>query len=369
MAPGMLLGVIEVVILALTLLVSVGLSVYVVRQTQKHFQLSHAQQFIARFNGDEMAAHQRRVDALIDSGGDPALLADSRGLTDEQLGLRDSVLAVCNLLQELGTAYRRRVVDRRYTWDVFGAMIGKYWRNLSPFVSALRKARGRGTLFQDFEFLAGQMAEMDRGRGLRPGGQGEGQGEEAYIYLFGYGSLIDLESLARTTGRHVAPASVREAWLDGWRRTWNVYDLVRAEGDGIPMPMAFYNIEPDPGARCNGVLIPLRREDLEKLDLRERQYDRVEVTAAVNPPPPGRTYTYVGKPAARRLPEGTVVAASYEQLVDAAVRRRGERFAEEFRRSTAPHDLPRFSGEYEFAESAELRVSPSAAAVRAQPVD
>jgi hypothetical protein len=66
--------------------------------------------------------------------------------------------------------------------------------------------------------------------------------------------------------------------------------------------MAFHDVEPDPASRCNGVVIPVKNEDLKAFDIRERQYIRVDVTEAVQPVVPGVVYTYVGKAEARELP-------------------------------------------------------------------
>jgi hypothetical protein len=358
MAVETIIGLAEVSILALTLLISVGLSVYVARQTQNHFALEHSQKFIERFNSDELAAHQRRVDEWIDAGNDVSLLADNRFLSSGKLELRDSILTVCNIFQELGTAYKHRVVKRDYVWDVFGAFIRNYWRQLSPFILELRKLRNRQTLFQDFEDLAAKMAKIDKRYRLDNEASSAGKEPAGKIYLFGYGSLINPSSLEKTLGRKLNPALVRNAWLNGYRRTWNVYDFVVADGgDGLTMPMAFYNVEPDAASRCNGVLIPVKNEDLKSFDIRERQYIRVDVTEAVQPVVPGIVYTYVGKAEARELPKDAVVAESYERLVADGIQSRGDRFKQDFCSSTPGHDLRRFSGDYQFKVKAQNKAT------------
>jgi len=180
---------------------------------------------------------------------------------------------------------------------------------------------------------------------------------DAMFYLFGYGSLINLASAARTLGRDVDTAAVRDAWLAGYRRTWRVFDHVLTDvgqQPGRPMTMAFYNIEQDAGARCNGVLIPLTAADVARFDTRERQYERVDVTGLVTrydgQPAGGRVVTYVGKAAARQWPAGTVVARSYERLVRRGMAARGNTFAAHFAATTTGHELPRFDGDYRFAD-------------------
>jgi hypothetical protein len=127
--------------------------------------------------------------------------------------------------------------------------------------------------------------------------------------------------------------------------------------NGKTVPMAFYNLEPDSGSRCNGVLIPIDAKDLENFDIRERQYDRVKVTESIWPIIQGEVYTYVGKPEAQTLPPDTIVAESYEKLVDDGAHEHGDRFAEEFYDSTFAHSLKRYSGNYRFKDEAQERVT------------
>ena len=123
-------------------------------------------------------------------------------------------------------------------------------------------------------------------------------------FVFGYGSLV-----ADSERGHVAT-------LRGHRRVWGVAmdnsrDLpgyksyrLRADGSRPQIFVAFLDIEPDPAATVIGVCTPVGDGDLLELDRRERNYDRVDVTDAVDGAR-GRVWAYRGSRAGQeRLRDG-----------------------------------------------------------------
>lgn len=117
-------------------------------------------------------------------------------------------------------------------------------------------------------------------------------------FVFGYGSLA-----AQREGSHVAR-------LGGHRRVWGV-----AMDNGIDVPgyksyrlrrdasrpavfVAFLDIEPDPRDAVTGLCLPVDEQRLRELDLRERNYERVDVSSAIDAAQ-GRVWTYRGSAAGR----------------------------------------------------------------------
>lgn len=167
------------------------------------------------------------------------------------------------------------------------------------------------------------------------------------IAVFGYGSLVDPASAAITLARPV-PAP-RPARLRGWRRRWSIArDNLRVEktfarepGGELPPWILGLNLERDPaeGEPPNGALVELSEDELDRLDLREMRYDRVEVTGeAEGGEDFGLVVTYVTKPEhfAPRPPEGAIVMRSYLETVERAFAALGDGQLEAFRRSTGP---------------------------------
>ena len=164
--------------------------------------------------------------------------------------------------------------------------------------------------------------------------------------VFGYGSLLDDDDGAGRLAR-----------LNGWRRRWgvamdNTVDLpgykayLRPDGTRPALFVAFLDLAPDPGATVDGVLLATDPARLAELDRRERNYARVDVTAALpEPPPPGGTvWAYVGTHTAReRLAHAlrehrAVIQRDYLDAVEAGFAARGALDA--FRTSTEPPPCP-----------------------------
>jgi cation transport regulator ChaC len=122
--------------------------------------------------------------------------------------------------------------------------------------------------------------------------------------LFGYGSLLSIESLERTLGRkYTGPFAV--TGLSGWRRTWDVAMPDRRfryqESDGewvVPDRTLYLNIRPVEGSSINGVVFVVRDEELEAYDKREWIYDRVAVNDQLEDlrVEGGMAWAYVAKP-------------------------------------------------------------------------
>jgi dephospho-CoA kinase len=161
-------------------------------------------------------------------------------------------------------------------------------------------------------------------------------------WVFGYGSLA-------ADGRDGHPATLR-----GHRRRWGVAmdnsrDLPgykwyrqRATGTRPAVFVAFLDLVADAGGGLvNGLCLPVDATLLELLDARERNYVRVDVTAAVEAPR-GRVWAYVGSDAGReRLSRGLrerrlVVSQEYLDDVEHGFRRLGAGQLDAYRASTEP---------------------------------
>ena len=133
-------------------------------------------------------------------------------------------------------------------------------------------------------------------------------------YVFGYGSLA-------------ADVAGRRARLLDHRRVWGVamdnrldlpgYKSYRRSQDGSrpAVYVAFLDIVEDPAGAVDGVLLAVDDDALRALDARERNYDRIEVTAAVAAAP-ATVWAYRGSAAGRaRLRAGLRAGSA---VVDAA---------------------------------------------------
>src|SRR6188508_844850 len=130
-------------------------------------------------------------------------------------------------------------------------------------------------------------------------------------WVFGYGSLVDPESLGRTLGRAVTPGvDFLAADLTGWGRRWN-YGVGHVAGtwrrsDGIVIDdgvIVALGVVAAPDEAVNGIVARVSAVEIAALDQRERDYDRVDVTPAVTvrgvaPEADARIVTYVPRASA-----------------------------------------------------------------------
>jgi hypothetical protein len=171
------------------------------------------------------------------------------------------------------------------------------------------------------------------------------------LAVFGYASLVSPESAARTLGRPVAgPVPAR---LEGWARGWTLgreqakSEKTFARPDGsVPRFCLGLNLDPDPTAPApNGVLIELTEAELDRLDIREIRYRRVDVTDAIeasNDHGFDRVIAYVAKPEHHHptVPEDAIVVATYPATIEAAFDRLGPGELDLFRQTTTPIPVP-----------------------------
>lgn len=172
---------------------------------------------------------------------------------------------------------------------------------------------------------------------------------------FGYASLVSAASAGETLGRKVDPLP---ASLAGWRRRWSLgRDNLRAEktfarvdGGELPRVCLGLNIEPaEEGDEApNGAVIELSAAELDRLDVREMRYDRVDVTAAIDPLPEGieQVVTYRAKPERflSSTPPGSVIIAAYLRAIEEAFDDLGPGQLDAFRRTTGPPPAPVVEG-------------------------
>jgi cation transport regulator ChaC len=162
--------------------------------------------------------------------------------------------------------------------------------------------------------------------------------------VFAYGSLVNTASFAQTLGRPVDTAE--PARLHGWRRTWGLArdnaasEKTFALADGTrPRFCLGLDVVPDDDALApNGALVAVTEAELERLDLREIRYERVDVTAQIDADAFDRVLTYRARAEHRcaEPPEGAVVVAAYLRAVDSAFDELGPGQLNLFRETTGP---------------------------------
>ena len=171
------------------------------------------------------------------------------------------------------------------------------------------------------------------------------EGESA---LFGYGSLISIESLQDTLGRlYEGPFVMGE--LKGWQRGWDVampnqrrFYTEDLTGRMYPENILYLNVWSKPDNNVNGVVFVVNAVDLAAFDQREWIYSREDITNQLRTPvvQGGRAYVYVGKNEYRLTnvlsPVKAAVRTSYLHILEKGLGDLGNEFRTMFENSSDP---------------------------------
>jgi dephospho-CoA kinase len=164
-------------------------------------------------------------------------------------------------------------------------------------------------------------------------------------YIFGYASLVAAPTVARAVLR-----DRRRVWgvaMDNAAEVpgYKVYAL--PDGTRPALAVAFLDLEEACGAEVEGALLAVDAAELAALDTRERQYERIDVTALVDPAPGGPVWAYVGRARGRaRVAAGRdgsariAIQRAYAELVEAAFTALGDDALTRYRASTEPPPFP-----------------------------
>lgn len=95
------------------------------------------------------------------------------------------------------------------------------------------------------------------------------------MYLFGFGSLINLSSAQKSFKRVLSQSDLIPIRIKGYKRVWNAIESIAFQEkmlNGV-----FLNIQKDENSILNGVAIKITLEELEILKLREKNYSCITI--------------------------------------------------------------------------------------------
>lgn len=170
-------------------------------------------------------------------------------------------------------------------------------------------------------------------------------------YIFGYGSIINLKSAEKTLRRPVKDDEAFLVDLHNYIRVWRLVAPVIVQRDGEqPVHAVFLDVQNEAGKLVNGILIDVNTDELGRLDIREKHYNRIDVTPHVRPPVENsRVFAYQGKPQffAENFADPKVLAR-YVDIVYQGIRHWGTEFQKRYEATTLPHHFEVIDGVYRF---------------------
>lgn len=98
------------------------------------------------------------------------------------------------------------------------------------------------------------------------------------MYLFGFGSLINLQSAQKSFSRVLTQDDLIPVVIKGYKRIWNSIENIKFD-DNKEVNGVFLNLKKDENATVNGVMIKITQSEFEILKLREKNYSQIEIKA------------------------------------------------------------------------------------------
>ena len=186
------------------------------------------------------------------------------------------------------------------------------------------------------------------------------------IWIFGFGSIVNIESLERTLGRKIVDADYEFTELQNYRREWNVamnnnhsisgykryfhrfHEGEANSGGVVDGYIAFLGLRQCEKSNVNGIIFKVEEDELLALDQREKNYRRVDVSNYVNNLRADRVlYCYMpSEEGLQRYIEGEkmnklFISVGYERSVEDAFKKAGKAQYCKYRASTLDTSLPR----------------------------
>ncbi len=97
------------------------------------------------------------------------------------------------------------------------------------------------------------------------------------MYLFGFGSLINLSSAQKSFKRVLSQKDLLPVKIKGYERIWNAIESIQFEDEDEAINGVFLNIKKNENSTLYGVMIEISDEELEILKLREKNYSCITI--------------------------------------------------------------------------------------------
>ena len=177
-------------------------------------------------------------------------------------------------------------------------------------------------------------------------------------YVFGYGSLVNVDLLEQFLNRKINPCDWKLCNLNGFRRIWNIamdnylnlsgykYYIDSKTGRRLKIYVVFLNIYQVKQELVNGIIFKVTSSELKKIDKRERNYERININKFLDLNLTQPCWTYIGlKEAEIRYKRGlelntAFININYYNNVINAFSSHGIGFLYRFKRSTANFEVP-----------------------------
>lgn len=173
------------------------------------------------------------------------------------------------------------------------------------------------------------------------------------MYLFGYGSLINLSSAQKSFKRRINQRDLIPVQIKGYDKVWNSIEHISFDENEING--IFLNLQKNDNVTTNGVIIKITPEELEFLKLREKNYSCISLPkeCVTNMKLDTDMITFMTtneKKIAKSDDENTFIPSKYIDILTNSFSSYNEEFVEEFKKCLVDLPFKVKEGTYKFSD-------------------
>ncbi len=173
------------------------------------------------------------------------------------------------------------------------------------------------------------------------------------MYLFGFGSLINLTSAQKSFKRVLTQNDLIPVKIKGYERVWNALESIQFEEEKVNG--VFLNIQKNENSILDGVVIEISEEELEILKLREKNYSCITIKSSdvVNKKFDSDLIAFMTINKEKLAKTGdinTYIPSKYIQVVKEALENYDEDFIKGFEKSFENYPFSLKEGFYTFSD-------------------
>jgi hypothetical protein len=180
------------------------------------------------------------------------------------------------------------------------------------------------------------------------------------MYLFGFGSLINLSSAQKSFKRVLTQDDLIPVKIKGYERVWNAIESIQFEDELVHG--VFLNIQKNETSILDGVVIELSPQELEILKLREKNYSCITIQSKdiLNKDFKSDLIAFMTTNEEKLAKVGdlnTFIPAKYVHIIKEALNNYDDDFAKGFKKSLENYPFSLKEGSYIFTDPIQNNVA------------
>lgn len=180
------------------------------------------------------------------------------------------------------------------------------------------------------------------------------------MYLFGFGSLINIKSAQKSFGRILKQEDLIPVEIKGFERVWNAQESIKF--DNIPTNGVFLNIRKNPNESIWGTIIKIDDEELEILKIREKNYSCITIDSSdvLNSNLKENIIAFMTtneEKIAKKDDENSFIPAKYIDILNEGLEKYDENFVNNFKKCLKNMPFKLKEGIYTFSDPAQHKAA------------